>query len=73
MGKLEIVKNDFINHEKRKGILIADWLSSQKVDKIYLKKDLKKGPSLIFDNNFVEIIIIDFEKLENIINIEKDI
>ncbi|MBY9002937.1 MAG: cation diffusion facilitator family transporter [Candidatus Lokiarchaeota archaeon] len=71
--KLEIVKNDFINHEKRKGILIADWLSSQKVDKVYLKKDLKKGPSLIFDNNFVEIIIIDFEKLENILNIEKDI
>ena len=72
-SKLEIVKNDFINLEKRKGILIADWLSSQKVDKVYIKKELKKGPSLIFDNNFVEIIIIDFEKLENIINIEKDI
>lgn len=72
-SKLEIVKNDFINHEKRKGILISDWLSSQKVDKIYVKKELKKGPSLILDSNFVEMIIIDFERLDNILNIEKDV
>ncbi|MHA1669932.1 MAG: cation diffusion facilitator family transporter [Promethearchaeota archaeon] len=71
--KLEIVKNDFFHHEKRKGILISDWLSSQKVDKVYVKKGLKKGPSLIFDNNFVEIIVINFERLNNILNIEKDI
>ncbi len=72
-SKLEIVKNDFIHHEKRKGILISDWLSSQKVDKVYVKKELKKGPSLILDSNFVEVIIIDFERLDNILNIEKDI
>ncbi|MHA1193991.1 MAG: NifB/NifX family molybdenum-iron cluster-binding protein, partial [Promethearchaeota archaeon] len=72
-SKLEIVKNDFIHHEKRKGILISDWLSSQKVDKVYVKKELKKGPSLILDNNFVEMIIVDFERLDNILNVEKDI
>ena len=71
--KLEIVKNDFIHYEKRKGILISDWLSSQKVDKVYIKRELKKGPSLILDSNFVEIIIIDFERLDNILTIEKDI
>jgi len=70
--KLEIVKNEFINQEKRKGILISDWLSTQKVDKVYVKNELKKGPSLIFENNFVEIIIIDFETLNNILQIEKD-
>jgi cation diffusion facilitator family transporter len=70
--KLEIVKNDFIDQEKRKGILISDWLSSQKVDKVYVKNELKMGPSLIFENNFVEIQIIDVETLNNVLIIEKE-
>jgi len=70
--KLEIVKNEFINQEKRKGILISDWLSAQKVDKIYVKNELKKGPTLIFENNFVEIRIIDLETLNNVLTMDQE-
>jgi len=69
--KFEIIANKFANEEKRKGLLISEWLISEKSDKIYLKKDLKKGPSLILNNNFVEVELSEFENLNEIINKEK--
>ena len=69
--KFEIIANKFANEEKRKGLLISEWLISEKSDKIYLKKDLKKGPSLILNNNFVEVEISEFESLNETINKEK--
>ncbi|MFX1390169.1 MAG: cation diffusion facilitator family transporter [Promethearchaeota archaeon] len=68
--KMEIISNKFINEEKRKGILISDWFVSEKIDKIYLKKDLKKGPKLVFDNSFVEIILTNLNTLKQIIDKE---
>ena len=65
-----ILSNKFKDIEKRKGILISDWLVSEKIDKLYLKKELKKGPSLIFENSFVHIIITGSETLREIIEIE---
>ena len=35
--KYEIKPNNFMKEEKRKGILVSDWLISEKVDKILLK------------------------------------
>jgi len=70
--KFEIIANKFANEEKRKGLLISEWLISEKSDKIYLKKDLKKGPSLILNNNFVEVELSEFENLNEIINKEKN-
>jgi len=69
--KFEIIANKFANEEKRKGLLVSEWLISEKSDKIYLKKDLKKGPSLILNNNFVEVELSEFENLNEIINKEK--
>jgi cation diffusion facilitator family transporter len=68
--KMVINSNKFINEEKRKGILISDWLTSEKIDKIYLKKDLKKGPKLVFENSFVEIIVTKLNTLKKIISAE---
>jgi len=65
-----IITNKFIKEEKRKGILISDWLISFKIDKIYLKKDLKVGPQLIFEKSLILIEMTKLEKLNDIINHE---
>ena len=65
-----IIANKFINEEKRKGILISDWLTSNKIDKIYLKKDLKIGPKLIFEKALILMETTQLDNLNEIINIE---
>jgi cation diffusion facilitator family transporter len=65
-----IINNRYFQLEKRKGINIADWLISEKVDKIYLKKELKIGPKLIFENSLVQIIVTELNNLQEIINLE---
>ena len=67
----EILSNEFLNEEKRKGILISDWLNSKNIDKLYVKKELKKGPMLIFKNNAVRVQVTDFENITQIIEKEK--
>lgn len=65
-----IITNKFIKEEKRKGILISDWLISFKIDKIYLKKDLKVGPKLIFEKSLILMEMTKLDKLNDIINHE---
>ncbi len=65
-----IINNRYAHLEKRKGINIADWLISEKIDKIYLKKELKKGPKLIFENSLVQVIITELSSLKEIISWE---
>ncbi len=65
-----IISNKFVNEEKRKGILISDWLSLQKIDKIYLKKELKMGPKLIFEKSLILMELTKFDKLKEIIDLE---
>ncbi|MHA1488186.1 MAG: cation diffusion facilitator family transporter [Promethearchaeota archaeon] len=71
--KLELLPNKFAQEEKRKGILISDWLSSEKIDKIYIKQELKKGPYLIFENSLIEMVITDIEDLNGIIRKEREL
>jgi cation diffusion facilitator family transporter len=73
MLHLKIIPNEFINEEKRKGILISDWLSSKKIDKIYVKNDLKKGPKLIFEKSLIQIELTDFDTLDQLIEREKEL
>jgi len=65
--KYEIIINKFAHEEKRKGIFVSDWLIQKKIDILYLKKELKKGPFLIFNNNFIEVELTDFEILDDIV------
>ena len=65
-----IITNKYKDVEKRKGILISDWLVSMKIDKIYLKKELKTGPKLIFENSLVLTEITSFQSLNQIISDE---
>ncbi len=66
----EIYANKFINEEKRKGILVSEWLITKHIDKIFLKRELNKGPSIILQSEFVESEITDLESLEDIIKYE---
>ncbi|MEJ2294469.1 MAG: cation diffusion facilitator family transporter [Candidatus Lokiarchaeota archaeon] len=70
LSDYQILTNKYKDVEKRKGILISDWLVSEKIDKVYLRKELNKGPSLIFENSFVQVISIESENLREIINRE---
>ncbi len=65
-----IFNNQYINEEKRKGIIISDWLISMRIDKIYLKKELKIGPNLIFEKGFIQIVITPYNELSEIIDYE---
>jgi len=65
--------NKFIDEEKRKGILISEWLLEEKIDKLYLKNDLKKGPKLILESSLVQMIITKFESLKEIVEQETQI
>jgi len=65
-----IITNKFKNVEKRKGILIAEWLTSEKIDKLYLKQELKKGPMLIFEKSLVKVIVTELNILKDILNWE---
>ncbi|MHA1149723.1 MAG: cation diffusion facilitator family transporter [Promethearchaeota archaeon] len=75
-GKLieqEFLTNPYLNEEKRKGILISEWLINQKCDKIYLKKVVNKGPAILFENSYVEMEITEFSLLKEIINKEQKV
>ena len=68
-----ITPNKFMAEEKRKGILISEWLLEEKIDKLYLKNDLKKGPKLILESSLVQMIITKFESLKEIVEQETQI
>ena len=68
-----IVPNKFKDEEKRKGILISEWFLEEKIDKLYLKSELKKGPKLILESSLVQMIITKFERLQEIIEQETQI
>ncbi|MEJ2251777.1 MAG: cation diffusion facilitator family transporter, partial [Candidatus Lokiarchaeota archaeon] len=68
--KLEVLTNKFKEEERRKGILVSDWLISLGIHKIYLKTELRKGPKLIFENSFIQIVQTDANNLKEIIEEE---
>jgi len=67
---LEILTNEFAKEERQKGILVADWLNSKKIDSLYLKKPLNRGPAILYNNNYIDIIITKWDKIEDIIKNE---
>ena len=67
----EIVPNKFKDKEKRKGILISDWLSSEKIDKVYTRIPLKRGAKLVFQNSFIQAETVEAESLKELVEIEK--
>jgi len=60
--KQEVVQNPHREVPKAKGIRVAEWLVSQKVDRVVLKEDLRgKGPQYVFADAGVEMILTEAE------------
>lgn len=72
LASSKIISNKFAHEEKRKGILISEWLMSKKIDILILKESLKKGPSLVFKNNFIEVTLTDLENYSEVIQFETE-
>jgi len=55
--KEEVIQNPYRELSKAKGLRVAEWLVSQKVDRVVLKENLKgKGPEYVFADAGVEMI-----------------
>jgi cation diffusion facilitator family transporter len=60
--KQEVVENPHREVSKAKGIRVAEWLVSQKVDRVVLKENLQgKGPEYVFAAAGVEMILTEAE------------
>ena len=68
-----ILTNKFADEEKRKGILISEWLLIEKIDKLYLKKELNKGPHLLLEKGFVQMIVTELSSIKEILEQERNI
>jgi predicted Fe-Mo cluster-binding NifX family protein len=63
--KQEIVQNPYPEMPKAKGIRVAEWLVSQKMDRVVLKEDLQgKGPEYVFADAGVEMILTEAETVD---------
>ncbi len=67
---LNFMQNPYLTEEKRKGILVGNWLAAKSTDIILVKEPLKGGAKLALEKHLIEIKIIEnpsikeyFEKL----------
>ena len=63
--KREVIINPHCQEEKAKGIKLAEWLVSQKVDRVFIKESLQgKGPEYVFANAGVEMASSESDTLD---------
>jgi cation diffusion facilitator family transporter len=56
----KILRNPYLKEEKGKGIKVSEWLLQNGVDTVYTRKTFDgKGPSYVFSNADVEVIITE--------------
>jgi len=64
----QIVANPYTAEDKAKGILVSEWLVSQKADVVLLKEDLQgKGPTYVFGEAGTEIMPIAATTLTEVV------
>jgi len=63
----KILRNPYLNEEKGKGIKVSEWLLQNGVDTVYTRKTFDgKGPSYVFSNADVEVIITEDKTIDEI-------
>jgi len=67
LNDIKVLQNPFREEPKRKGILVAEWLGEQQVNKVFVKEPLKKGPMYTFDSYYVQVIETKLELLKDIL------
>lgn len=64
-NKMETIENPFLNEERGKGILAAEFLIQKGIDVMFMKKDfVNKGPTYVFSDSNVEIVLTAEESVE---------
>jgi cation diffusion facilitator family transporter len=59
-------ENPFLSEEKRKGILVGEWLAKNSVDKVLVKEDLKGGAKLALEKHLIDTDIVPFTILRDL-------
>ncbi|OGP88447.1 MAG: hypothetical protein A2156_03190 [Deltaproteobacteria bacterium RBG_16_48_10] len=63
----KILRNPYLKEEKGKGIKVSEWLLQYGVDTVYTRKTFDgKGPSYVFSNSDVEVIITEDKTIDEI-------
>jgi cation diffusion facilitator family transporter len=63
----KILRNPYLNEEKGKGIKVSEWLLQNGVDTVFTRKTFDgKGPSYVFSNADVEVMITEDETIDEI-------
>jgi len=63
----KILRNPYLNEEKGKGIKVSEWLLQNGIDSVYTRKAFDgKGPSYVFSNADVEVIITEDKTIDEI-------
>ena len=63
----KILPNPHLKEEKGKGIKVSEWLLQNDVDVVFNRKSFNgRGPSYVFSNADVEVIIIEDKTIEDI-------
>ena len=69
--KREVMTNPYRQEVKAKGIKVAEWLVSQKVDRVFIKESLQgKGPGYVFAGAGVEMKSSKADTLEGVLEKE---
>ncbi|MFX1466302.1 MAG: cation diffusion facilitator family transporter [Promethearchaeota archaeon] len=68
LSELKVLENPFREEAKRKGIMVAEWLGEQQVNKVFVKETLKKGPMYTFDSFYIQVIETKNELLKDLIS-----
>ena len=63
----KILRNPYLEEEKGKGIKGSEWFLQNGVDTVYTRKTFDgKGPSYVFSNADVEVIITEDKTIDEI-------
>jgi len=64
----KIIENPYIETEQAKGIRVAEWLISEKIDDLIIKEDItQKGPGYVLSNAGVKVHIVSMDSAEDAI------
>lgn len=71
--KQEAVANPYCHESKAKGIRVAEWLVARKVDRVFVREDLRgKGPEYVLANAGVHIFTFEEDTLDSAVERIKD-
>jgi len=63
----KLLRNPYLEEEKGKGIKVSEWLLQNGVDTVYTRKTFDgKGPSYVFSNADVEVMITEDKTVDQI-------